>query len=394
MPTAQNTTFEANRIAFAALLNGNESLAASLVRTVGPDSFASFVTDNKLEFHVSSLPSDSVLRRSFEPVRLLAIAKHCNDQRDRQSSLLTELWDLSDILDGAGIEFILLKGLYFAEAYYGGVENRFSWDLDVLVRPSDAAKVDRLLRRSGFFRRSAVILGRALTSRFTHAFDYGNERPRFSIDLHWLLSRHPSFRVDGEALWASRQSYSLFDRRFNVLSFEYEIVSNALSTFRDIQRGAIRMRAFVDLYKLLEVADDRIDWERFLAKRREERIAAVTVNVLSLLLELLECRDCFPGAAAMVDRARDLRVELPVGGAAVLFEPGKAALPNRAWTSSVYECSRASVAAWWLVSLPFRLAVYRSGRRYANFKRRIHVLKRRLRGQSSVRSDSIRRPLP
>lgn len=393
MTTHRSRDFDANRAALAALLNDRTDDAAQAFARIDSVSVAAFVTANKLEFQISPLLGNPTLQRSFAPEHVRAIETHREEQRERQGHLLDELWFLADTLEAAGIPFILLMGLYFADVFYGGIENRFSWDLDVLVRTDDARQVDRVLRRRGYFRRSAVLVSRALTARFTHAFDYGNVRPRFSVDLHWLLSRHPSFRVDEAAIWASRKPYTLFDRRFDVLSHEYEIVSNALSTFRDIQRGAIRLRAFVDLFRVLEVADGTIDWNQFLVHRRNERIAAVTVNVLALVLDLLECRDRFHGAAGMVAAARDLVVPLPDGGAATFFEPGTAAMANRDWTSRVYECSRFRVATWWLFSLPFRMAVYRSGRRYAIFKRRLHVLKARARGRTLETAPVVRRPM-
>jgi hypothetical protein len=388
------STFELNRSAFAALLAGDEGRAAGILRRVDATSLVQFVTANKLEFHIATLDADSPVRAVIAPELLRTIDVYWQSQAERQQSLLDELWRLADVFEAAGIEFVLLKGLYFAERYYGGIENRFSWDLDVLVRCSEAASADRVLRSSGYFRRSAVVLSRSLTSNFTHAFDYGNERPRFSVDLHWLLSRHPSFRVDEDAIWKHREDTSLYGRRFSVLSPEYEVVSNALSTFRDIQRGAIRLRALVDLYKVLELEDARIDWNAFFDKRQEERIAGIAVNVLALLFELLECEKRFPGAAGLLDRSRERLVSLPGGDAETLFAPGRAALANRAWTSNIYECSRARVAVWWLVSLPFRMAVYKSGRRYANLKRRVHVLKRRLRGEQNLPAAAGRRPMP
>jgi hypothetical protein len=371
------STFESNLRVISLLLGRDEGAAAARLRGLDPATFADFVERNKLQFLVE---------------RLVPIGAYAAEQRARQETLASELRSLADTLESAGVDFVLLKGLYFADRYYGGVENRFSWDLDVLVRRDAAAAVDRLLRRSGYFRRSAVVVSRALTARFTHALDYGNERPRFSVDLHWMLSTHPSFRVDYDALWASCESYDLLGRRFRVLSHEYEVVSNALSTFRDIQRGAIRLRAFVDLYRVLEAADAGLDWERFLARRRDERIAGVVANVLAVLFELFDCADRFPGAAAMVAAAGDMLVAPPGEGACALFDPGAGALPNRSWTASIYACPRAEVAAWWLVSLPFRMAVYKSGRRYANFKRRIHVMKRRLRGAAGPREARTSQP--
>jgi hypothetical protein len=350
------STFEANLRVVSLLLDGDEDAAAECMRRLDAAAFTDFVERNKLHFLVGHI-------RPVEEYRAA--------QRSRQEALAGELWFLADTLAAAGVDFILLKGLYFAARYYGGVENRFSWDLDVLVRQADAAAVDRLMRRNGYFRRSAVILSRALSANFTHAFDYGNERPLFSVDLHWMLSRHPSFRVDYDALWNSHEQYDVLGRRFRVLSQEYEVVSNALSTFRDIQRGAIGLRAFVDLYRVLEASDASMDWGEFLGRRRDERIA---------------------GAAGMVSNARNLLVAPPGGAACGLFEPGVGALPNRSWTASIYACSRTEVAAWWFVSLPFRMAVYRSGRRYARFKRHIHILKRKLRGAGPPREVRASQP--
>jgi hypothetical protein len=361
---------EPNLRVISLLLGGDEVAAADRLRRLDSAAFASFVERNKLHFLTAHL-------RPIDDYRA--------EQRARQQTLADELWSLADTLEAAGVDALLLKGLYFADRYYGGIGNRFSWDLDVMVRQTDAARVDRLLRRSGYFRRSAVILNRTLTARFTHAFDYGNERPKFSVDLHWMLSRHPSFRVDYEALWDGREPYNLMGRQFHVLSHEYEVVSNALSIFRDIQRGSIGLRAFVDLYRVLEQADAGLDWQGFLGRRRDERIAGVTVNVLSLLLDLFACADRFPGAAGMVANARDLLVAPPGGAAHRLFEPGASALSNRLWTARIYECSRVEAAAWWFVSWPFRQAVYLPGRRYAIFKRRIHTLKRKLRGAAPPR---------
>ncbi len=361
---------EPNLRVISLLLGGDEAAAADRLRRLDSAAFSDFVERNKLHFLVGHL-------RPIDEYRA--------EQSARQQALADELWALADTLEAAGVDFILLKGLYFADRYYGGIANRFSWDLDVLVRRADAARADRLLRRSGYFRRSAVILTRALTAHFTHAFDYGNERPRFSVDLHWLLSRHPSFDVDYEALWGGLDRYDLRGRRFQVLSPEHEVLSNALATFRDIQRGAIRLRAFVDLYRVLEEADSGLDWEGFLERRRAERVAGVTTNILSLLLDLFDCADRFPGAAGMVSSARDLIVAPPGGVAHSLFEPGTGALSNRMWTSRIYECSRADVATWWFLSWPFRQAVYLPGRRYAIFKRRIHTMKRKLRGAAAPR---------
>ena len=120
-----------------------------------------------------------------------------------------------------------------------------------------------------------------------------------------------------------------------------------------------------------------------------ERVAGILANVLWLLVELFDCRDRFPGVVGFVERSGDLLEPLPDGGVAALFDPGAGALANRRWTAAIYDCSRARVALWWAYSLPFRMAVYKSGRRYANLKRRIHTWKRRLSGRPAPTTREV-----
>ena len=388
------STFAAHVRVVALLLAGDDRSAAQALADCDVDAFARFVDHNKLQFHIAALAPDSPLRSALPAVQLAAIDAYAAEQRERQGALAGELDALSDILESAGIDFMLLKGLYFADRFCGGVANRFSWDLDVMVRQGDAARVDRILRRGGYFRRSAVLGSRALTSRFVHAFDYGNLRPRFSVDLHWMFSMHPSFAVDYTAVWAARESYVLLGRRFAVLSLENEIVSNTLSAFRDIQRGAIRMRSLVDIRRVLEAADGTLAWDALVERCRRERVAGIVVNVLDVLLGVLDCRERFPGAARAAEQSRDLIVSPPQGDVATLFVPDAGALAGRRWTATIYDCSRLEVAGWWLMSLPFRMAVYKSGRRYAILKRRIHAIRLRVRERSRVRTRPVPRELP
>lgn len=370
------------------LLVGDDDCAA---RHVGDGAaFARFVDAHKLHFLVATRPESSPLRARLSAADRETIDAYCARQRARQESLHADLVRVADAFAAAGIDFVLLKGLYFAERYYGGLWNRFSWDLDLLVRREDARSADRVLRANGFFRRSAVLLGATVAARFVHAFDYGTRRPGPALDLHWGFSTHPSFRIDYDAVWAERSTYALLGREYSVLSPEHEVVSNALSSFRDIQRGAIRLRAFVDLYRVLEAADATIDWARMLERVERERVGAITANVVALLLELFDCRERFSGAAGFVASAS--RLVVPVdGGVAALFEPAPGALANRAWTAEQYACARRTVAAWWLVSLPFRLAVYRPGR-YAKLKWRLFTWREERRRAADDPATAVRAP--
>jgi hypothetical protein len=88
----------------------------------------------------------------------------------------------------------LLKGLYLAKRFYGDIDRHALWDIDILVRKENLPDAQKLLAASGYFRKSNVFLREDLSSYFTHAFDFAKKG--VSLDLHWALSSHPSYRLD------------------------------------------------------------------------------------------------------------------------------------------------------------------------------------------------------
>jgi hypothetical protein len=270
-----------------------------------------------------------------------------------QVRLVRELDDLAARLGEAGHDFILLKGPYSATRFYGALDRREFADLDILIQRRDLAPVERLLLNAGYTRKSRVIVNSALTSRFTHALDFVKEGA--AVDLHWVLSANAAHALDYDAVWRDRQRFTVHGREYAVLSDEYEVVFSLISIFKDLERGAARLKAFVDLQFILLALDGRLDWQRFLENRRREKLRRVSVSVLALFLDLFQCADRLPNVTAAVTSHR---LETASVGAAELMSAPRGALRNKLWAADYYECSRLQVFLWWLVSLPFRVAVH------------------------------------
>ncbi|MGN6734497.1 MAG: hypothetical protein ACTHMB_21405, partial [Candidatus Binatia bacterium] len=141
-------------------------------------------------------------------------------------------------------------------------------------------------------------------------------------------------------------------------SDEYEVVFSLISIFKNLERGVARLKAFVDLYFILASVGRSINWEQFLANRKRERILEISLNVLSLFLKVFECADKFPELATVVDRDRNLLKKISAEEIECLISASPGALKNRLWATDLYDCSRTHVFLWWVVSLPFRLAVH------------------------------------
>lgn len=273
----------------------------------------------------------------------------------RSAALLEELERLRVAFAVAGLPFLLLKGPYLAERLYGGPLAREYVDLDLMVRGQDRHRAFSLLHDAGYEARSGTLFSTAATCFFLHGFDFDRRGAR--VDLHWRLSRHPSFRIDEERLWATRRSGQGPGGRYEVLSDEYEIVFAALSLLRDIERGSGKLKNVIDLLQLLVAVDAGLDWAAFFGRRRSEGTLGPSRNILALCLALGDARDSLPRLAATL-QASDRPVAPMIGSHPLRFSPLRWSLGNKVWSARVHDSSAVTWLCWWSLSLPFRVAAH------------------------------------
>lgn len=293
----------------------------------------------------------------FPPERLDRLRSRSCEGRARSQQLLQELECLSEQLVSARQPFLLLKGPYLAARFYGAPHGREFVDLDLLVPARDRERAARLLESAGYKASSGTIGGARLTSYFVHGFDF--VRGPVKLDLHWCLSRHPSFRIDERALWSAHQSYPVAGRQYPVLSDEYEVVLAVLSLLRDLERGRPKLKNVVDLLHILSGFEQSGSWTEFLEARQVDGILGPAANILGLCLDATETRDAFPRLSAALDAHAARRVSCHSMSSPFQFAPAAYALGNKLWCARVYDASPLAWLGWWVVSLPFRLAVHR-----------------------------------
>lgn len=363
-------TFQQNLALLSLLLRGDHDAAAELLRDGGvrPDGFIRFVEQHWLQLLVCSLLNGSPARKCLPPQWLAELKRHSLQRWVTQEGLVRELFQLSTVLQAAGHEFILLKGPYLAERFFGGIDRRAFSDLDILIRRESLPAVEHLLCASGFVANSSTLLSRRLTTFFTYSFDF--VKPNVAVDLHWRFSAQLTHRLDYQAIWRHKQSFTLRGQRFWVLPDEYELVFNLVSIFKDLEMGIARVRSFVDLYFILKRMSAELDWETFLEHRTREKTLRISITILDLFFELFACRDEFPEAAAMVAREQWRVNVVPVRHLLALMDAVPGAARNKVWASDLYECSQFTLFMWWVVGLPFRIAVYHPDK-YARIKRRM-----------------------
>jgi Uncharacterised nucleotidyltransferase/Transglutaminase-like superfamily len=222
---------------------------------------------------------------------------------------LAETRRLCDLLQQAGAQVRVLKGVPLSQRIYADPAVRDVGDIDLLIEPGTEETADRVLLAAGFHRNDPVarLTPRRRRSWRRHGKDYTyrtDDDNDFEIDLHWRLFRNPC--MPGNALAepndASSERIQFGETTLAVLplerSFLYLCVHGALD-------GWSRFKSLVDIAAL---------WNGFTAEQKsalaaqagEHGILSEMAAALKLAeqLELLQ-RDALTGAMQLETGSRE-----------------------------------------------------------------------------------------
>jgi Uncharacterised nucleotidyltransferase len=333
---------------------------ASVQRTLsdpGTDvaAFLRFAHHHQLAAFVYSTLQELGIARVLPPRTLTATRMVAMRELAAGERLRAQLHALGDILRPAGTTVLFIKGPLFAKRFYPSIEARGLFDLDILVRADDLDTIETLLVRHGFESVMPVPVSRALARRFAHHVEY--VRHGVPLDVHWQLQAHFTFAIDYARLRATSARIPLDGRTYDATSDEYELVLQCLGVLTDLQVGKLKLRSVVDIYRVLATVGGTLDWTEFFEWRAHERILRPSLYVLALVLDLLNCWQQFPGLRSALE-ARHQSLPPIRAGIEALFESRPRALGHKLLALRLYEAPLAANLAWWVMSLPFRLAIY------------------------------------
>ena len=320
-------------------------------------SFNKFIWDNHIAGTLYSILSVSELRPLFPGELIESFKASYLEQWTKNERLLKEIGSLSELFDGAGRDLIFLKGPFLAERFYGNIDRRAISDIDLLVKKREIDVIDGMLEENSYLRKSYIFPAQVLATYFTHHFEY--ERNGIDLDLHWNLSVHFSFSIDYERLWRTNKIYDFHGKKYRVLSDEYELVFQILSIFRDIELGTLTLKSFLDVYMILKHTGTNTDWDEFFACRRNEGIYKISINILDMALSLLNCSSEFPELSIYIDQDKKLIKARDSDDKLGLLNRSGFSFKNKIWAFGLYSASPLFSFLWWVVSLPFKLPVYR-----------------------------------
>ena len=342
----------------SAVLKGDRGQVEDLLKAGSPDpeEFYRFLWSSHIAGTIYTIMSSSDMGALFPAWMTERLKSSYLEQWTKNEKLLKETGILFDLFGGAA-DVIFLKGAFLGARYYGDIDRRAVSDIDLLIRKEWLRRSDRILRGSGYVRKSRAFPTEALASIFTHHFEYGKNGT--DLDLHWNLSTHFTFKIDYTRLWRESRFFPYRGRSYPVLSDEYELVFQILSIFKDIELGTIKLKSFADAYMIMRAAYGETRWEEFFERCRSEGIFKISLNVLDLLFRLFDLSEEFPEAAAHIDENRTLiEIADPEERAGLITRAGLS-VRNKRWALALYSSGSVYSFFWWLTSIPFKLQVYR-----------------------------------
>lgn len=151
--------------------------------------------------------------------------------------LAAEVLRVVDLFSTAGIAVVPFKGVLSAMRIYADMAMRACGDIDLLVRPQDHGRAERLLEEHGY----------RVTQRYEGAMQSGlhHEQRQISLDLHWGLPPQMP-RMDSDRLWDALAPVTLLERQ--VLTF------SPLDTLLVTANNAVKEYWKPSLHQLSDIA--------------------------------------------------------------------------------------------------------------------------------------------
>lgn len=311
----------------------------------------------RLAVQVFAVLNQLNLRTLFPRASWSLLEDQWQGQQQRNTTLLRELIRIEQVFDGAGMPWLYMKGLSLGDRFYGGADRRFTWDLDLLVRPEDLSRTFVLLAPLGFHRPRGLPGMDRIAQGVTHALEC-RRHDGLSLDLHWTFRRLPGLRLNHRAVWRDRASLTLGGVAIPVPSDEHQLLQVLLGITADLDRGLCRLRALWDVYMMLRGLG-RQDWRGFLARRQSEKTLPLVANALALVVNQLECHAEFPSLLEALEEHRDVLAIQDPSHARRILGRGPHGFANRLLYSRWQPLPRRLYWPWWVATLPMRFLVAR-----------------------------------
>ncbi len=342
------------------LVAANKIVEAEVLIATEPsliEELCGFLKEAKLSGYFYTLIRDTSIIDQLTQQQHEVIHNRWLRQSDLNSAYLAMLIELQNRLTSEGVDMLILKGLAIATRFAGGMDRRFMWDTDILVRPEQMQTTIDVAKNMGFAELDSHLSTAILDFFDFHAVEI--HRQQLSIDIHWSIRSQHGYRFDYRRIQADAQSIMIGGHPFRTLADQDALTFALIEIASDLERSHFKMRALWDVYLMLKAMDSVVDWPLFFQQRKQQRLLSIVINIFELCLLVLDCRVEFPALSqALTAHQALLLIDDRANALEIISRPPQN-FKNRCWYARLQPMPQPLYWLWWLSTAPLRFAITR-----------------------------------
>jgi hypothetical protein len=190
----------------------------------------------------------------------------------------SQLNHLLNKFESAKVEIIPIKGVQFAEEYFGQLGARGTTDIDILVRKESVEAAIELVKSIGFEQEEEYIPGHFHCS-FSKRIP-GSRIP-LVVEIHWDIVKENTSGVTMDSFW-KEAVYTDGSRYIKKLSDLHTFYMICLHGWR---HNLDSPKYFIDIIQLIYQLKERIDYNELFAMAKAHRTFKRLIRTLSIVYE-------------------------------------------------------------------------------------------------------------
>lgn len=201
---------------------------------------------------------------------------------------LEQIAELQNALKKAGINFIILKGLFLIQTIYKNLGLRSFVDIDILVKEDDLTALRYKLKELGYTLQDEEM---ALLLREFGCDDWVFlKQGNLSLDIHWQLCKFERFKgiikFDEGQFFQDAKKNSINNGQ--PLGLYKEDLFLYLSMHLALLQGFSGLHWFYDLKATIDYYGDNFDWELLIQKAKKAKLKTALYYTLYFYKKLLD----------------------------------------------------------------------------------------------------------
>ncbi|MBT2616219.1 MULTISPECIES: nucleotidyltransferase family protein [unclassified Bacillus (in: firmicutes)] len=193
-----------------------------------------------------------------------------------------EIERISRVVFENEISTLFLKGPILAADLYGGISQRTSSDVDILVNIDDLKKIESLLIQMGYVKDEYIQTVLNDWKWRHHHFVYFHTEKEIKLEIHWRLNPGPAKEPTFNELWLRKRVSSL-TTSYPIYCLGNEDLFLFLAS-HGARHGWSRLRWLVDIDRLCQ---KKLDWDKIISLLKKYQYMHVAGQTLVLTSQML-----------------------------------------------------------------------------------------------------------